>query len=134
MDIVQATFMAHTFALRAKRQVRRSNRLTAACYKRGKLGRSGVGYPVRPGLSFNVKCGKGGTGRSVEYAVPQRLGCPDIARTPSANQRRPQQGFGPVCPVVWEGRRRECPPIPIIGTGPNITAPRLFHQVCEVLA
>jgi hypothetical protein len=25
-------------------------------------------------------------------------------------------GYGPVCPVVWEGRHREMPPIPIAST------------------
>src|SRR6266566_3765336 len=46
-----------------------------------------------------------------DHPVPQRL------TVHSANcrrlcPRRPVERYGPVCPVVWEGRRREVPPYP----------------------
>ncbi len=40
--------------------------------------------------------------------IPDRLGLSKLGLT-----RSNRRGTGPVCPVVWEGRRREAPPIPI---------------------
>src|SRR5256885_4641676 len=37
---------------------------------------------------------------------------PAIHRTPAHHIIRRTAGYGPVCPVVWEGRSREAPPYP----------------------
>src|SRR5215217_1878247 len=38
---------------------------------------------------------------------------PPPRRRTAAGLIRRTAGYGPVCPVVWEGRSREAPPIPI---------------------
>src|ERR1700752_376567 len=47
------------------------------------------------------------------FAKPlHRLTRPGFRRGTAARLIRRTAGYGPVCPVVWEGRRRETPPYP----------------------
>ena len=49
--------------------------------------------------------------RRCATAISTRSVCPDSARPPNLNPIEPPW-YGPVCPVVWEGRRREAFPYP----------------------
>src|SRR3954452_14868133 len=45
---------------------------------------------------------------------------PALRRGIAAGLIRRTAGYGPVCPVVWEGRRRETPPYPDCAPGMGI--------------
>jgi hypothetical protein len=44
-------------------------------------------------------------------SISTRSVCPDSLRRSKLNSIEPPR-YGPVCQVVWEGRRREAPPYP----------------------
>src|SRR5262245_62137224 len=58
----------------------------------------------------------GKSGTQHRSAKPRlRLTPPDFRRNPATRIIRRTAGYGPVCPVVWEGRRRKTPPYPDMG-------------------
>ena len=52
----------------------------------------------------------------------ESLGLPESMRSPKPNSVEPPW-YGPVCPVVWEGWRREASPYPDLGRTPILRWP-----------
>src|SRR5205823_12347141 len=75
-------------------------------------GASGSSGGSRGGLSRPL--GDGHASRGPRSLEPEVLRRPGSAPTPEDDEdvSRRTAGYGPVCPVVWEGRSRKAPPYP----------------------
>jgi hypothetical protein len=60
-------------------------------------------------------------------SISTRSVCPDSLRRSRLNSIEPPR-YGPVCQVVWEGRRREAPPYPDQSLVSQKSKPLVLHQ------
>src|SRR5208337_3254187 len=77
--------------------------------RRSKVCRSGRSWFTNRALAYVRTFRR--SNKPYATSISSRSVFPESMRLPKPNSIEPPR-YGPVCPVVWEGRRREAPPYP----------------------